>query len=70
MKTLTYPALAIALWVLPFVKLHAQYTGQLTFSSSEISFSQSDGWDVVTMAGPCSRASYFLTRAGNAQLNK
>jgi len=51
MKTLTYPALAIALWVLPFVKLHAQYTGQLTFSSSEISFSQSDGWDVVTMAG-------------------
>lgn len=51
MKTLTYLALAIALWVLPFVKLHAQYTGQLTFSSSEISFTQSDGWDVVTMAG-------------------
>lgn len=30
MKTLTYLALAIALWILPFEKLHAQFTGQLT----------------------------------------
>lgn len=51
MKTLTYLTLAIVLWILPFEKLHAQYTGQLTFSSSEISFSQSDSWDVVAMKG-------------------
>jgi len=51
MKTLTYFALAITLWILPFEKVLAQYIGQQSFSSSEISFTQSDGWDMVAMAG-------------------
>lgn len=39
MKTLTYFALAITLWILPFEKVLAQYIGQQSFSSSEIVYS-------------------------------
>jgi len=49
MKTLTCFALVIALWILSFERLSAQYTTQLTYSSAQISYSQSNGWDVVKM---------------------
>jgi len=51
MKTLTYLTLAIFLWILPIEKMNAQFTGQLTFSSSEISFSKSEGWDIISLKG-------------------